>query len=77
MASGNPLKPVVLDGAAELVTDLDTLKIILNLGDVKYITNHTMDRFQPATNACFRLRPVWAFGIARGNFTGSATRWVF
>ena len=32
---------------------------------------------QPLLAKQLRLRPVWAFGIARGEFTGSATLWVF
>jgi hypothetical protein len=25
----------------------------------------------------FRVRPVWAFGLQAGDFTGSPTRWDF
>src|SRR5207244_179357 len=66
VATDNPLEPVVLDGVAELVADLDTLEVILDLENAKYGTSYTMELFDPATNACFRVRPVWAFGIAEG-----------
>jgi hypothetical protein len=31
----------------------------------------------PAVNSCFRVSPLWAFGIMQGDFEGSPTRWAF
>jgi hypothetical protein len=28
-------------------------------------------------NACFRVRPAWAFGLTEADFTGTPTRWTF
>ena len=28
-------------------------------------------------NACYRVRPVWAFGLTEADFTGTPTRWTF
>jgi len=69
--------PVVIEGVAELVTDLATLAVILDLENLKYGTAYPMELFDPAVNACFRVRPVSAFGIADGHFADSPTRWTF
>lgn len=66
-----------MEGVADLIGDLETLQVILNKENAKYSTSYTMELFDPAVNACFRVRPLWAFGIAQGDFTGSPTRWVF
>jgi hypothetical protein len=77
IATDNALEPVVVEGIAEVVDDLDVLSVVLDLENAKYATSYTMELFDPAVNTCFRVRPVWAFGLAEGDFTGSPTRWVF
>jgi PPOX class probable F420-dependent enzyme len=77
VTTDNPREPVVLEGRAELVTDPDLLAVVLDLENRKYRTAYTMDLLDPAVNACFRVRPDRAFGIAEGRFTTSPTRWVF
>ena len=69
--------PVVMEGVAEVVTDLGVLEQVLALENTKYGTDYTMDLFDPAVNTTFRLRPVWAFGLEGADFTGSPTRWRF
>jgi hypothetical protein len=68
---------VVIEGIAELIVDLDVLRLILDIENEKYSTSYAMDMLDPAVNACFRVEPVRAVGIAEGDFTGSPTRWTF
>lgn len=71
------LNPVVVEGTAELLTDPTDLATLLELENTKYETDYKIDSLDPAVNACFRVRPKWAFGIMHGDFTGSPTRWDF
>ena len=43
----------------------------------KYKTDSSIDFFNPTDNACFRVRPTWAFGLTEADFTGTPTRWTF
>ncbi|HEV7465958.1 MAG TPA: pyridoxamine 5'-phosphate oxidase family protein [Candidatus Dormibacteraeota bacterium] len=69
--------PVVVDGLAEIVTDLPALERLLALENAKYSTAYGIDMLDPAKNATVRVRPRWAFGLDSADFTGSPTRWVF
>ena len=69
--------PVVMEGRAELVTELGELETVLALENGKYGTSYGMEMLDPAVNATFRVRPVWAFGLRQDDFTGSPTRWAF
>jgi general stress protein 26 len=69
--------PVVVEGVAELIGDRDTLAKVLAWENAKYETDYTTEMLDPALNSCFRVTPVWAFGIAHDDFTGSPTRWDF
>ena len=69
--------PVVVEGLATRVDDGDTLAKVLAWENAKYETAYSIDVLDPALNSCFRVDPVWAFGIAHDDFTGSPTRWEF
>jgi general stress protein 26 len=69
--------PVVLEGMARHVTDRETLARMLAWENAKYETDYSIDTLDPVVNACFRIAPTWAFGIKKGDFTGSPTRWDF
>jgi nitroimidazol reductase NimA-like FMN-containing flavoprotein (pyridoxamine 5'-phosphate oxidase superfamily) len=77
ISTDNPIEPVVIEGVAELISNVDTLRVILDIENRKYSTNYTMDLFDPVVNACFRIEPVWTFRIAESDFTGLPTRWTF
>jgi nitroimidazol reductase NimA-like FMN-containing flavoprotein (pyridoxamine 5'-phosphate oxidase superfamily) len=77
LTTDNAREPVVLQGTAELITDLDRLRQFLDATNRKYSTEYTMELMDPEKNACFRVRPAWVFGLATDDFTGSPTRWVF
>jgi hypothetical protein len=69
--------PVVVEGAARLITSADELGLMLALENAKYSTTYGIEMLDPVMNASFRVRPEWAFGIQAGDFTGSPTRWDF
>jgi PPOX class probable F420-dependent enzyme len=73
----NAVEPVVIEGAAEVVTDPQALTRMLALENAKYQTAYSMELLDPAVNATIRVQPRWAFGLAEGDFTGSPTRWTF
>jgi PPOX class probable F420-dependent enzyme len=69
--------PVVLEGVAEVVTDQRLLQRFIDATNDKYDTAYDVGFLDPAKNASVRVRPVWAFGVAEGDFDGSPTRWIF
>jgi PPOX class probable F420-dependent enzyme len=77
ITTDNPYEPVVIEGTAELVEDLTAIGSFVTTLNTKYNTSYSIDFFNPKSNACFRVRPVWAFGLIESDFTGSPTRWVF
>jgi hypothetical protein len=77
VATDNALEPVIIEGDADVISDRPTLQMVLDLENAKYNTDYSIELLDPAVNVCWRLRPVWAFGIAQGDFTGSPTRWTF
>jgi nitroimidazol reductase NimA-like FMN-containing flavoprotein (pyridoxamine 5'-phosphate oxidase superfamily) len=69
--------PVVVEGIAELLTSPEHLATLLALENAKYATDYGLEMVDPVANSCFRVRPLWAFGLQSGDFTGSPTRWEF
>jgi PPOX class probable F420-dependent enzyme len=74
VATEDANEPVVIEGTAELTSDMDEIARVAELMSAKYggITAEFL-----AANATIRVQPRWAFGIAHDDFTGSPTRWVF
>lgn len=69
--------PVVLEGVATHIIDAESLAKVLAWENAKYQTDYSIETLDPAVNACFRVAPTWVFGIKKGDFTGSPTRWDF
>jgi pyridoxamine 5'-phosphate oxidase-like protein len=69
--------PVVVEGLAELITAPAGLAILLALENAKYSTDYGIEMLDPVANSAYRVRPLWAFGLQAGDFTGSPTRWEF
>jgi len=69
--------PVVVEGTAELLTNVKDIAKLLALENEKYETDYKIEMLDPAVSSCFRVRPRWAFGIEHGDFEGSPTRWEF
>ena len=85
-ASANPecvvtiedaLDPVVVEGTAEVISDMDAIARFLASTNAKYRTAYSLDFLDPAVNATVRVRPQRAFGLLQEDFTGSPTRWRF
>jgi hypothetical protein len=67
--------PVVLEGIAQRVENLDAIARFARWTNEKYDENIPTEFF--TANATFIVRPKWAFGLVEGDFTGSPTRWSF
>jgi PPOX class probable F420-dependent enzyme len=70
-------EPVVVEGSAAIVADRDAIVRFVELMNAKYDAGMTVEFLDPDVNATIRVRPLWAFGIAHDDFTGSPTRWLF
>ena len=69
--------PVVVDGTVARVTTPDVIARFNDTVNAKYDTDYSVDFYDPTVNGVFRTEPVWAFGVAEDDFTGSPTRWDF
>lgn len=76
VATEDTANPVIVEGTAQLLTDLDKLAAVLALQNAKYGTNYGMEMFDPTLNATFRVLPHSAFGLRTDDFSGSPTRWA-
>ena len=69
--------PVIVEGDGELINDRDAVLRFVDALNRKYRTSYPPEFFTNPANACFRVRPRWAFGLIESDFTGSPTRWTF
>jgi hypothetical protein len=77
ITTDNAYEPVVIEGEASLIDDLAAIGAFVTELNRKYKTDYSVDFFNPTDNACFRVRPAWAFGLTEADFTGTPTRWTF
>ncbi|MGI8998522.1 MAG: pyridoxamine 5'-phosphate oxidase family protein [Candidatus Limnocylindria bacterium] len=77
VTTDDPAEPVILEGRAEIVTDVTLIEGFLAVHNAKYDTSLDLAFQDPAVNATVRVVPVTAFGLIEADFTGSPTRWVF
>ena len=77
ITTDNAYEPVIVEGAGVRFTDLSTITRFVAAINQKYTTDYSVDFFDPDRNACFQVRPTWAFGLIESDFTGSPTRWIF
>jgi Pyridoxamine 5'-phosphate oxidase len=77
ISTDNAYEPVVIEGNAQPIGGLVELERFVGAVNRKYRTDYGLDFFAQPTNACFQVRPVWAFGLTEADFTGSPTRWTF
>jgi Pyridoxamine 5'-phosphate oxidase len=73
----NAADPVILEGTAEVVTDLDRIAEFLAGSNAKYEVDYGIDFLDPVVNATVRIAPRRAFALRQDDFTGSPTRWAF
>lgn len=76
-ATDNAQEPVVIEGQAMPITDMDELRASLAAENAKYGTQIGEEMIDLEHNTWFRLAPRWAFGLVEADFQGSPTRWVF
>jgi hypothetical protein len=77
IATDNAQEPVVIHGDSELISDAEAIGRFVAAVNAKYQTDYGVDFFTQQANACYRVQPVWAFGLMESDFTGSPTRWLF
>jgi PPOX class probable F420-dependent enzyme len=77
MTTDNAVEPVVVEGTAERVVDLDARTRFIALLNAKYDTDYPVDFLDPEVNGSYRVTPLRAFGLVEADFTGSPTKWVF
>ena len=75
LATADPRNPLVVEGTAELVVDEALVRAFVDGLNAKYETTDPVEFY--TANAVVAVRPVWAFGVADGDFAGSPTRWEF
>jgi PPOX class probable F420-dependent enzyme len=69
--------PIVVEGTAEVIVDLDQIGTFLAASNAKYQVDYRIEFLDPAVNATVRVAPSWAFALDEEKFTGSPTRWQF
>jgi hypothetical protein len=77
ISTEDALNPVVIEGRAQLVIDVEMIATLLAAMNSKYETNYGADFSDPSVNSFFRVRPHWAFALKHEDFPGSPTRWTF
>jgi hypothetical protein len=77
LTTDDALEPVIIEGDAERITDLDRLAGFMAALDAKYETDYGAEFADPAVNGVWRVAPDRAFGLVEEDFTGSPTRWTF
>jgi nitroimidazol reductase NimA-like FMN-containing flavoprotein (pyridoxamine 5'-phosphate oxidase superfamily) len=77
VTTDNPWEPVVLDGTAEVITEMEQIAAFLENTNRKYDTNYAVDFLDPAVNSTVRVAPRWVFSLTEDDFGGSPTKWVF
>ena len=71
----DPVNPVVVEGAARVVSSRESVAAFAHWSDTKYATHYGVEFFGDPANACFRLEVVRAFGLSVEDFTASPTAW--
>lgn len=77
LTTDDALEPVVVEGVAERVPDLEDIATFAGWVNQKYETTIPAEFYDPAVNSCYRVRLSWVFALTEDDFTGSPTRWVF
>jgi len=77
MTTDDALEPVVVDGTADVVTDVGDIATFLAASNAKYQTDFGIDFLDPAVNATFRVASDTVFSLSEDDFTGTPTRWHF
>ena len=77
VTTDNALEPVVVEGTAERVRELDARRRFIGLTNAKYDTDYSVEFLDPDVNGTYRVTPVRVIGLVEAHFTDSPTRWLF
>src|SRR3954447_1357163 len=69
--------PVVVEGAADRVTDLGRIAGFVAAVNSKYQAGVTAEFQDPGVNGTYAVRPITVIALTDGDFPGSPTRWRF
>jgi pyridoxine/pyridoxamine 5'-phosphate oxidase len=69
--------PVVVEGLAVRVVDLDRIAAFVVAVNAKYDAGMTTAFLDPDVNGSYAVAPERAFALSHDDFTGSPTRWRF
>jgi hypothetical protein len=75
VTNDDALNPVVVEGAAEPITDPEAIEAYTAVTNEKYRVDYSSDFY--AENALFAVRPNVVLALKHDDFTGSPTRWTF
>jgi hypothetical protein len=70
-------EPVVVNGTAEFITDLDVIAVYLAGMNAKYNTRYELDFLDPERNATVRVKFNSVLALRLDDFLGTPTRWTF
>jgi PPOX class probable F420-dependent enzyme len=77
LTTEDAMEPVVVEGTAEFVTDLDVIGVFLAGMNAKYDTDYKIDFLDPERNATLRVTMRSVFALRTEDFLGTPTRWTF
>ena len=77
ITTDDALEPVVVEGVAEVVRELEPITVFLEAMNAKYGASYEPNFLDPEINATIRITPEVVFGLSEADFTGSPTRWTF
>ncbi|CAN5747585.1 hypothetical protein BH24ACT15_BH24ACT15_25560 [soil metagenome] len=77
LSTEDAANPVVVEGVASEIDDVEAKQSFLDLTNAKYDTSYELSFLDPATTAVLRVMPTWAFAMREHDFSGSPTRWQF
>ena len=77
LTTDNALEPVIVEGRAERVAEIERIRRFAAAVNAKYKTGYGVDFFADEANGCWLVRPTWAFALMESDFSGSPTRWRF
>lgn len=73
----DPEQPVMVQGTAEIIRDVDQIRAFLDASNAKYEQHFELDFLDPDVNATVRVRPQVVIALREADFVGSPTRWTF
>jgi general stress protein 26 len=76
LTTEDAMEPVVVNGTAEFVTDLELIGAFLDGMNAKYDTSYEIDFLDPERNATLRVTMTSVVALRAEDFLGSPTRWT-